>query len=272
MQISVCGAGWLGLPTAKHLISRGHRLVASKRTDEGVAKLEAQEIQGVRFELGQPLKQAALQPLFSSDVLVLNVPPGRKNFTPALFISRMTELIEHAFHCGTGQLLFISTTAVYGEQSRTVFEHSTVSPETESAKAHCQIEQLGRRVFSDNFTLLRLGGLIDKDRHPVKFLAGKMNLDNGHRRVNLVHKEDVITAITQIIEKGLFGNTYHLCASDHPDRASYYTAAADAKALPAPQFLRPDQEAASPGKIINSDHTLAELGFELAYPSPYNMF
>ena len=56
-----------------------------------------------------------------------------------------------------------------------------------------------------NTTVIRFGGLIGYDRMPGKFLTGKKDLPNGDAPVNLIHRDDCVQIIYQIIknEKGL---------------------------------------------------------------------
>lgn len=222
------------------------------------------------FELGDDLTQSHLGTIFNADLLILNIPPGRKNFNPERFTSRLEQLIRYAKINGIKQLLFISTTAVYGESTRIVYEYSELEPVTESAKAHEYIEHRVREVFADDGTILRLAGLIGDDRHPARFLSGREHIENGQQVVNLVHLTDVIRSIEHIILTQSFGYTLHLSATEHPTRAEYYTFSALEMGLAAPLFASPPASGET-GKQINCELTLGQLNLQLAYPSPFDM-
>ena len=225
---------------------------------------------GCQFQLGDPLDAPHLTPLFTSDILVLNIPPGRKNFAPEFYVRHMQVLMEKARQSGVDKLIFISTSAVYGESERTVFEYSELDPVTQSAQAHTQIEQYAQNLFGEHLCVMRLSGLIGPDRHPIRTLAGKSNLTNPHRRVNLVHLDDVIKALATVIEKQRYGHCFHLCAEEHPTRQEYYRFAAQSKSLTPPEFVE-EEGNTSEGKILDCRFTLETLGIELSYPSPFDM-
>ncbi len=270
MQISLMGCGWLGLPLAKHLQNCGHKIVATKRSEQDAEQLSEHGFTGLSFELGDNISKPYYSPLFKSDVLILNIPPGRKNFEPEKYISAMMDIVQQAKERGVKHILFISTTAVYGEQSRTVYEYSATEPATLSAKAHVKIEQFCQTTFAENACILRLSGLVGEVRHPIKSMSGKQEIANGQRAVNLIHQKDVIAAVTSVIENQIYGHTLHLSATEHPSRKDYYQWAARQLGLDEPGFI-PLHDALDEGKKINADLSIEKLGITLKYPSPYDM-
>lgn len=269
MNLLIIGGGWLGLPLALKLQNDGHNVVVTKRSEESLLSIQDKGIDGLCYTLGDNLEDTLLNTLSASQTVIINIPPGRKNFTPEIFIDRMKSLISFAADSPVSQLIFISTSAVYGNQSRKVFEYSELAPVTESAKAHVAIENHIRSEFGDNGTILRLSGLVDQDRHPAKSLSGRKDIANGQQCVNLIHREDVIAALERIIENHVYGKTLHLAAADHPTREAYYTHAAKTMNLPEPTFN--SDESAGSGKIVDSGLTLSELELTLKYPSPFDM-
>lgn len=270
MQIGICGAGWLGLPLALHLQQQHHQVSVTKRQLEEVELLKMQGVSCVQFALGDRLAAENLAPLFASQVICLNIAPGRRSLDPESFTNKMCEFVSFAKDAGVQNLIFISTSSVYGESTRTVYEYSSVDPMTASSKAHVAIEQHINQTFKERACILRLGGLVGDNRHPAKTLAGKKGLTNGQRKVNLVHQYDAIAAISAIIEKNGYGQTLHLSAEDHPSRQTYYQTVAELLALEAPDFL-PIDDPEDIGKELNCDLTIEKLGLELKYPSPLDM-
>lgn len=270
MQISILGCGWLGLPLAKKLILSGHNIVATRRSEESAAALSQSGITGLSYALGDNLAKPYFSPIFQSELLILNIPPGRKTFSPDIFTAQMMDLIQQAKERGVAKVLFISTSAVYGENSRVVYEYSEPDPNSHSAKAHLKIEQFCQQLYADKACILRLSGLVGPGRHPINSLAGKTDLANGQRQVNLIHQEDVIQAILNIIDNKVFGHTLHLSCLAHPSRKDYYQWAAGQLDLPAPEFL-PLHDALDTGKQINAELTLDKLALSLRYPNPRDM-
>ena len=97
-------------------------------------------------------------------------------------------------------MLFISSTSVYGEENLIVTEETELNPDTESGKQLVQTEQLLQSNLNFKTTILRFGGLIGEDRHPIKFLAGRKNIENPNAPINLIHQDDCIGIIMEILE------------------------------------------------------------------------
>jgi nucleoside-diphosphate-sugar epimerase len=271
MKIAVMGGGWLGLPLAVSLQNSGHQVVATRRSKVGLDELSQHGLTGIQFELGEDLQQTKFGPIFSSDLLFLNIPVGRKSLTAEYFLTQIETLLKHACNSNIQNILFVSTTSVYGDESRTVTEQSSFSPNTQSGRINLAIEQLATQYFSHNASVLRLAGLIGGTRHPAKFLAGKTNLANPEQVVNLIHQKDVIKAVHKVIDNRLWGDSFLLSATEHPTRKDYYTWAAKQLGLQAPQFVGHSGNGKNEGKIIDASASLEKLDLKLNYASPYDM-
>jgi nucleoside-diphosphate-sugar epimerase len=269
MQISVVGCGWLGLPLAIDLQEGDHNIVATCRSQQKAGELAQLGFDVECFELGEELGHNRLARLFTSKVLVLNVPVGRKSPTTEHYVQHMKALLKHASNSQIQNLIFISTTSVYGDNSGTVTEQRAASPQTQSGQINLAVEALVRERFAGSSTIIRAAGLVGKDRHPANYLAGKVGLLNPDNVVNLVHQDDVVCAITAVIERDIWGQTLHLSALEHPTRAQYYTWAAEKLGLNAPKFV--DGTGVPVGKKIDATRSLQKLDLSLKYPSPFDM-
>ena len=266
MNISLCGYGWLGQPLAKKLLVCGHQVVATKRSVAKTSTLNQFGVEIIPMTLGEALSPEAKKKLFASHILIINIPPGRKSFNPTAFIHDMCSLIDNAKFNGVSQVIFISTSAVYGDSEGIITESSLPSPATASGQAHLAIEQHLQQQYAQQATILRLAGLVGGDRHPVKHLSGRREILNGQQCVNLIHQLDVINAISHIIDKQIYGDVLHLACPDHPSRQDYYTWASERLGLAAPQFAKPGT---LKGKRIDATYSLKKLELALVYPSPY---
>ncbi|WP_289028819.1 NAD-dependent epimerase/dehydratase family protein [uncultured Paraglaciecola sp.] len=269
MKISIVGCGWLGQPLALRLKDCGHNIVATSRSEQKCQALSKMGLEAIKFELGDNLNAAALSPIFSSQILILNIPVGRKSVTHDSFTQGIQSFLERARKAQINKVLFVSTTSVYGGEDKVVTEQSPTMPETLSGKINLAIESIVTKQFPSSSAIMRLSGLVNSDRHPAKYLAGKVDLQSPNAKVNLIHQEDVIKAIELVIDKALWGQTFHLSALIHPTRKDYYTWSAAQLGLPEPSFIDCDTPPA--GKEINANQSLKELGLTLKYPSPYDM-
>lgn len=269
MQIAIIGCGWLGLPLALSLQKSGHSIVATRRSKDDCSQLSSLGFTGLPFELGATLTDKKLAPIFNSDLLILNIPVGRKNITSDTFEANMHDLLRHAVGSKIQQVIFVSTTSVYGDQNAVFAEKSPTSPDTQSGKINLAVERLVQQHFSEDACVIRLSGLVGENRHPVNYLAGKSDLAAPNKVVNLVHQQDVLQSIEHIIKNGIWGNTLVLSATEHPTRQDYYTWAAQQLNLDPPSFI--EEQGPPVGKLIDSSESLGLLGMMLKYPSPYDM-
>lgn len=265
-KVSICGCGWLGLPLAAHLVSLGYEVWGSRRSLNDAQPLEDKGIRAIELTLPAGLRgNEQLEAFLATDVMVVNIPPGRHSGAAAQFRSNVEELLKSAKLAGCKRVVFVSTTAVYGAVQGQVTEVVQPEPETESAQAHAWLEQYLQDNWQDDAVVLRLGGLIGPDRHPVRYLAGRKGIESGHAKVNLIHLDDCIQAISQIIGHWPAEHVLHLAAPSHPTRVEYYTKMAELAALPFPEFVT-GEDKVDDSKWIDASATCRLLGLDLRYP------
>lgn len=269
MQIAIVGCGWLGLPLGLSLQKGGHSIVATRRSAAGCSELDLLGFSCVQFELGDTLTQEKLTPIFNSDLLILNIPVGRKTASSEAFSAHISALLRQAVDSNIKHVIFVSTTSVYGEQNTVVSEKSTTTLHTQAGNINLAVERLVQQYFTAQASIIRLSGLVGADRHPVNYLAGKTELAAPNKVVNLVHQQDVIQGIKNIIKHEVWGHTLVLSATEHPTRHDYYTWAAAQLNLTAPLFVAEQKEPS--GKLVDPSDSLSLLNMRLKYPSPYDM-
>lgn len=257
-QISILGCGWLGFPLAKVLVGKEFTVKGSTTSVDKLSILENSEIQPFLLVLDSESIPDAIPAFFEgSETLIIAIPPKlrgkNKDYSDAnnnSFVKKIVNLIPLLEQSSIQHLLFISSTAVYGEVTAIVDEHTKPIPVTESGKQLLAIEELLLENTHFKTTILRFGGLIGKDRNPARFLAGKENVDNPEAPINLIHQDDCIGIILKIIESNIWGDTFNAVTPFHPSREQYYTQKALEKNLVPPKF---NHDKVSVGKTILSD-------------------
>lgn len=265
--LTLCGCGWLGKQLAA--TASTNNIIGTTRSDDNLPALQKLGVTPLVFQLGDDVSQ--LTAAAEKSTVVLNIPPGaRKKPLDPEFVPQMCALIDQFFASGASALVFVSTTAVYGDSDNTVTENTPVAPATPSGKAHVEIEQHLLTHYSHKSAVFRLAGLVGVDRHPVNFLAGRQ-LDKGEQVVNLVHGDDVCLALDKWIAHPEFGQTYHLCSLEHPKRGDYYPACARQRSLAEPEFNDGYEMLSPAGKRIDATASWNRLGLTPKYASPYDM-
>ncbi|MBP2283523.1 nucleoside-diphosphate-sugar epimerase [Flavobacterium sp. CG_23.5] len=264
-KISILGCGWLGLPLAKALLEKGFSLHGSTTSSEKLSILENAGISPFLISFHSKSVSGSIESfLLGSDTLLIDIPPKLRGINSESFVEKIATLVPFIEKSAVKNVLFISSTSVYGEENDIVTEETPLNPDTESGKQLVEAEQILQSNTNFKTTVIRFGGLIGEDRHPVKFLAGRENLDNPEAPINLIHQEDCIGIILKIIETDCWNETFNAVAPFHPSRATYYTQKAADLNLPLPKF---NDENASIGKTILSDKVATILKYTFTKPS-----
>jgi nucleoside-diphosphate-sugar epimerase len=270
-QISILGCGWLGLPLAKALLDNGFSVKGSTTSVQKLSVLENSGILAFQIELSQTKIQGEVDFfLENSKILIIDVPPKLRGNSNENFVGKIEKLIPFIEKSSVENVIFISSTSVYGDTSSalSVTEETKLNPDTESGKQLIQAEQLLQSNPNFKTTILRFGGLIGEDRHPIKFLAGRKNIENPNAPINLIHQQDCIGIILEILrqaqnDKLERNETFNAVTPFHPSRKEYYTQKAIDLNLDLPEF---NVENSNFGKTISSSKIERVLRYAFVKP------
>ncbi|EAA5757228.1 SDR family NAD(P)-dependent oxidoreductase [Salmonella enterica] len=276
-KVAIVGLGWLGMPLAMSLAARGWQVTGSKTTLDGVeaARMSGIESYPLRLEPELVCEADDLDALLDVDALVITLPARRSGPGEDFYLQAMQELVDSALAYRIPRIIFTSSTSVYGDAQGVVKENTPRNPVTASGRTLKELEDWLHNLPGTSVDILRLAGLVGPGRHPGRFFAGKTAPDGQHG-VNLVHLEDVVGAITLLLQapkgghiynKG--GHIYNICAPAHPARNVFYPQMTRLLGMAPPHFRdAPDN---GKGKIIDGSRICNELGFEYQYPDPLVM-
>jgi nucleoside-diphosphate-sugar epimerase len=264
-KISILGCGWLGMPLAKALLQNNFLVSGSTTSEDKLKVLEQQGIMPFLIALSENETTGNVTAfLENSEILIIDIPPKLRGSENENFVCKIKNMIPYIERSLIKNVIFISSTSVYGDSPALVLEETVPQPDTESGKQLLQTEQLLQNNSHFKTTVLRFGGLIGDDRHPVKFLAGRENLDQPDAPINLIHQEDCIGVIQKIITTHAWNETFNAVAPFHPSREQYYTQKAVDLNLALPKFTSSTN---SVGKIILSGRVETVLKYTFAKPN-----
>jgi len=258
-KISVLGCGWLGLPLAKALIQNGFEVNGSTTSESKISLLEAAGIKPFLIEISENGIHGNILDFLNAEILIIDIPPKLRGLEKENFVSKIQNLIGFIENSSVEKVLFISSISVYADDNSVVTEEKIPNPETESGRQLHESEQLLQNHKNFKTTILRFGGLIGEDRHPVKFLAGRENLENPNGPINLIHQQDCIGIVLKIIQTETWNETFNAAAPFHPNRQNYYPEKAKTLNLPEPKF---NHEKESVGKTIDSQKIIKILEYD----------
>ena len=199
--------------------------------------------------------------LDGSTTLIIDIPPKLRGNSSEDFVGKIQNLIPHLENSTLKNVLFISSTSVYGENNTIITEETTTNPDTEGGRQLVKAEALLQKNSHFKTTILRFGGLIGEDRNPVKFLSGRENIENPEAPINLIHQEDCIGIILKILETDSWNETFNAVTPFHPSREKYYTKKATDLNLVPPKFNTINTSA---GKTVLSDKIESVLKYTFA--------
>ena len=259
-KISILGCGWLGFPLAKALLENGFSVKGSTTSTEKLLMLKNVGISPFLIELGEvAINGNVSEFLEGSQILILDIPPKLRGISTENLVAKIKNLIPFIEKSGIKKVVFVSSTSVYSDENLFVTEETIANPDTESGKQLVACEQLLQSNFHFETTVLRFGGLIGEDRNPIRFLAGRTNIENPNAPINLIHQDDCIRIILKIIESNCWGETFNAVAPFHPSREAYYTQKVKEYNLEPPIFAT---SKSSVGKTILSDKLEKVLNYQ----------
>lgn len=270
IKISILGCGWLGLPLAKSLLAKSYEVKGSTTSESKLEVLKNAGISPFQIQLEEHQVIGTIEDfLKETDVLVIDIPPGLRREISSTqemtFVNKIKTLIPFIEKSGIQKVIFVSSTSVYGDGFPIVeiTEDTKPNPDTESGKQLAITETLLQSNPHFKTTVIRFGGLLGDDRHPIKFLAGRTNVENPNAPVNMIEREDCIGIIEKTLDFARDDNwewnqTFNTVAPQHPTRKVYYHKKAELFNLPLPTFV---EDSESKGKIISSKKVETILGY-----------
>ncbi len=241
--VAIAGMGWLGLPLAQRLQTLGYTVKGSVTTKPKAETLRASGFHTLVVEISENGVSGDIDLLLAeADFLVIMIPPGLRKYTGADYVLKMSHFLAEIQRAAVHNVILVSSTSVYGDAQERVTEKDIPKPETEAGRQLLQVEQLFFTSEQITTTIVRFGGLFGGSRQPVRYLAGRTNLSNGDAPVNLIHREDCIGILTEIIKQEAFGHIFNAVIPEHPSKREYYMQTAMTLNLEPPSYSEENSE------------------------------
>lgn len=254
----VVGCGWLGLPTAK-------KWIQEKRTVHGtttsIDKIKSLEIEGIIAHVLDSEKSAQETKWLSElDYILLNIPPSSLKEEYGNYMLKIVKQLNPE-----AKIIFISSTSVYANNNKLVSEEDELEGTRRNSAYLIKAEEMLQDFAKDRLTIVRMAGLVGKDRNPAIYMQGR-EISGGDEPVNLIHLEDCIGIIDSIINRSIWGETFNGSAPVHPTKKEYYTYAAEKLNVEPPTFNDKNQSY----KIIDSKKISEQFDYTFKYSDPFD--
>jgi nucleoside-diphosphate-sugar epimerase len=265
-SISILGCGWLGLPLAMDLKYKGFSIKGSSTSESKLRLLKDLEISPFLINFDPDCHNHKIEEFLKSEILIINIPPSLRSKGENFHVLQMKNLIRYLLTSPVKKIIYISSTSVYPDLNKELTEEDLLTEHDAASQTLFRAEEIFRHLQGKFYvTILRCAGLAGYDRNIVKYFAGKKDLKMGNAPVNLIHRDDVIGIINDVIEKDYWNNTLNISAPQHPLRKDLYPALAKKYNYPLPYYIEDDD---SPFKIVSIEKLKRELNYQFKYPDP----
>lgn len=257
-SLLIVGCGWLGKKLGLYATEQGLNVFGTTRSSSNFSDLSENNIKPVKLEL--PATSLSEIRLPETDTVLISISPGRggdRSDYPKLMGQLAQVLAERNV-----QVIMYSSTSVYGNAKGEVTEDDA-TPDPKSNNAIVAAEGELRKHIPEA-VILRLAGLYGEDRHPAKYMAGRKDISGRDAPVNLVHREDVIQATMEIIQKNTKGEIFNICSTNHPAKAEIYSAVAERLEMKKPKFLKGGGD----GKVVSSEKLRNTFKLDFIHDDP----
>jgi nucleoside-diphosphate-sugar epimerase len=263
-RIAIIGAGWLGKPLAARLLALHYPLTVSCSGVEKRDSLRESGIPAVQAILAEEPQGDWHTLLSGKDIAICLLPPNRGNHAETAFAQQIKQLLNLLEQHQVPKLIFISSTSIYHKTNQQLSETAPLDPHSSVYLAE-QVIAANQTITS---TVLRFSGLISHDRNPTTTLSKKSSQGHivtaGLSPVNLIHRNDCIGIIEQIIVQECWGEVFNACCDCHPSRQQFYQLNAQQLEIAEPQFSPDDSQ---PACIIDNAKLTQRLNYHFRHNS-----
>ncbi|WP_299263793.1 dTDP-glucose 4,6-dehydratase [uncultured Psychrosphaera sp.] len=254
-KISILGGGWLGYPLAQTLSELGAWVNLATRSQQRLDTYKlASNVESFLIDIEnlQEKLQQNIAAFLSADILIVNI--TNKNI-PAF--AEFIHLIEKS---SIKHVMFISSTSVYPDNNSIISEDDGIELTDHPLS---QIENLFKQAKTFTTTVVRFSGLIGYERHPGRFFRNGKTIKNAQAKVNLIHRDDCLNILVQIINDDVWGESFNVCSDAHPNKQEFYTYAAESLGV---EPAKCDVETTPLFKIIDNTKIKNKLNYQFIYP------
>ena len=261
MRILITGCGYVGLPLGQALAARGHTVHGVRRnpfTAEGITAHTA--------DLTQPGTLDTLPRDFDWVINTVSSSRGGAEAHRAIFLDGTRNLLDWLDEM-PARLIFTSSTSVYQQtDSQWVDEETQNAPATGTGATLTETEELFLNAAVPA-TILRVAGIYGPERGYLfrQFLKGEAVMTGPERWLNMIHRDDVISAILMAME--IEPGIYNATDNEPVTQLAFFEWLAEQTGKPLPPVgeAGPRKRAITNKRVRNAK--LKATGWQLKYPT-----
>ena len=225
----VIGCGYLGLQVAKRWLRAGDQVLAMTRSSERAERLKALGIEPIIADVNVPSSLDQL-PDVATVLYAVGFEPLQTGNAAETYIAGFRNVLTK-LPSQTGQLIYISTTGVYGGyQGDWITESTPVAPSRPSSQACLRAEtELQQSSWWEKSVILRLAGIYGAGRIPNRSKIEKREWSklSPQGYVNLIHVDDAALIVQEVANLRMGQETFLVADGNPPCRTDFYEYIAD---------------------------------------------
>jgi nucleoside-diphosphate-sugar epimerase len=278
MRVLIVGCGYVGLPLGKELAKLGHEVFGLRRSALADDELRAAGLTPVHADITRPETLAELPKGFDWVINCAASGGGTAKDYRRLYLGGTRNLLAWLAPAPPRMLVYTSSTSVYAQDDGSwVTETSPAEPQTETARVLLEAEQTVLEAKRQQFVsavILRVAGIYGPGRgyYLRSLLRGEARVEGtGQRFVNMIHRDDVASAIRAALERGRPGATYNACDNEPVELGELYRWLAKELNQPMPPSIPTDPDVlrkrGATNKRISNHRMRVDLGWFPRFPT-----
>ncbi len=276
-RVLLIGCGYVGVATGRRLVEAGHSVFGLRRSAGAAAELESAGIRPLVGDITQAELLARLPGPFDWVVNSVSSSRGGAAEYRSVYLEGTHHVLAWLSTQPVAKYVYTSSTSVYSQNDGSeVDEASPAEPTSETGRLLRDAEDLllaAHRERQFPAIILRVAGIYGPGRGHLfhQLLAGEARIaGDGSRLMNMVHRDDVATALIAALERGRPGEIYN-CADDLPvSQFDFLAWNAAQLGRPLPPFATEAENATRKRGLTNkrvSNRKLRALGWIPAFPT-----
>ena len=278
VRVLIVGCGYVGLEAGRQWVARGAHVEGVRRSPDGADDLKEA---GLTLRVGDvTCREDVLAWPGDWDVVVNAVSSSRggAEVYRRVYVEGTEHLLAWMAGGRIGRYVHLSSTSVYGQtDGGWVEESSPTEPASETSRLLVATEQRLIEAHGSSglpASVLRVAGIYGPGRgHQLQqLLRGEARIQgDGQRWVNMVHRDDVASAIRIVSESGSPGRIYNVVDDEPVAQGDFVTWLAREYGLPLPPAATEEENGARKRglthKRVRNARLRSETPWQPAFPT-----
>jgi len=278
MRVLIVGCGYVGVRLGAELVKLGHEVFGLRRNNTGEAELKDAGIQPLAADITRPDELANLTGPFDWVVNTVSSTQGGVDEYREIYLSGTHHLIDWLAPMPLKKFVYTSSTSVYGQTDASVVkESSPATPDSATSRVLVETEKLlldAAREKKFPAVVLRVAGIYGPERGHLflQYLKNEARIaGKGERIINMIHREDLVSAIIAALKNGRPGEIYNAVDDEPVAQIHFFRWLSETLGKWMPPFATEEENAQRKrgltNKKVSNRRIKMELGVQLKYPT-----